>query len=72
MVGFSRQGKEERRLLESVDEVFESLLASRLRPEIQAKPSAHDSDIVIGKERGMLTGLPIRVFGDSGGIRWLT
>jgi len=64
MVGFSGRGKEERRPLESVEEMFESLLASRLRPEIQGKPSVHDSDIAIGKERGMLTGLPIRVFGD--------
>lgn len=64
MVGFSGRGKKERRPLESVEKVFESLLASRLRPEIQGKPEAHDVDIAIVKERGMLTGLPIRVFGD--------
>lgn len=64
MVGFSGRGKEERRPLESLEEMFESLLASRLRPEIQGKPEAHDSDIAIEKERETLTGLPIRAFGD--------
>jgi len=44
--------------------LFESLLASRLRLEIQGKLEAHDGDIALEKEHGRLIGLSIRVLGD--------
>ena len=60
VVGIS--GRKKRQSADRVEEIFEKLLASKMRPKIGAGPG----DIVqaIDKERDVLTGLPIKASGD--------
>lgn len=60
MVGIS--GRKKRESADGIEEIFEKLLASKMRPKI----GVGQGDIVhaIGKERDVLTGLPIKASGD--------
>ena len=55
-------GRKERQSADRVEEIFERLLASKMRPKIGAGPE--DITQGIDKEREMLAGLPIKAFGD--------